>query len=342
MNDQMEQTAATGAIAIQSQRDTNIGLTAEQVIDAISQQLPAFGTIAREIVDARVQDFKDDVLKKIADHEARLEAFGDPGFVSTLHAAQKSYAISDDREVNHMLVDLISRRSLEESRTRKSLSLDQAVEVAGKLTKTEFAELSVCYIFRYTTNRDVGNIDKFSQYLRNHIDPFVDDVSLDDSAYAYLEAQRCATVSMGEVAFRSIMVANYAGLISKGVEEVAFAAILPSGDLPQSLFTRCLHNPALVQLNALSQDGFKTAAKDAGVPDEATSQLWAAFEPSLMTTEEFVAAYEPRVPNLRRFVSAWDQSPLSHLQLTTVGIAIGYTNAIRMTPFTADLDIWIK
>ena len=342
MSDRMDQKVDTGSIAIQSQRDTNIGLTAEQVIDAISQQLPAFGMIAREIVDARVQVFKDEVHKKLANQEARLEAFGDPGFVSTLHAAQKSYAISGDREVNDMLVDLISRRSLEESRTRKSLSLDQAVEATGNLTKTEFAELSVSYIFGYTSNHGINNIDTFSQYLRNHIDPFVDDISLHDSAYSYLEAQRCATVSMGSSDFRSIMVANYAGLMSKGVEEATFAAIMPSGSLPQSLLTQCLHNPALAQLNATSKDVFMTAGKAAEVPDEATNQLWATFEQSLMTSEEFVAAYEPHVPNLRRFVSAWDETPLSHLQLTTIGIAIGYTNAIRMTPMTADLGIWIK
>jgi hypothetical protein len=339
MTDKMEQDVSSGAIAIQSNRDTNIGFTPEQVMDAIANALPAFGQIAKQVVEARVADFKAEVLEKLAANEARIDAFSDPAFVNTLNTAEKSYAFSDDDAVQSILVDLITKRSQEQNRSRKSLTFDQAVEVAGVLTPSEFAALSLTFVFRFTANNAISGPPAFVAYLNRLIDAFIDDVSPDDPAYLYLESQRCASISIGNVSFEGCL-ADYGGVISQGFARAVLDEIAPGlGDRPD-LIIPCFHNPANVQLAALNKRVWQGKAID--LQQTVADALWATFEGTFMNKDQVLAAYSAQIPNLKRFADLWDRSPLCRLQLTTLGICIGYTNAKRVIGFDADLDIWIK
>lgn len=340
MADKMEQEVGSGALAIQSNRDTNIGFTPEQVMDAIAAQIPAFGTIAREIVEARVADFKAEILKKLAANEARIDAFSDPAFVNTVNTAEKSYAFSNDATVQSVLLDLIGSRSKETTRSRKSLTFDQAVEVSGNLTKSDFAALSLCFLFRYTANGGINEPDAFALLLRSHIDPFIDDVSSEHSAYAYLEAQRCATIPVSSATFEAIIRGNYGGVISKGITAATLREHIPNWEFRRDLFLPCMHAPELMQLAALNRAIWDSKAE--GLEQDISEKLWSTFEATFMDREEIISAYEGKVPNLRVFAQLWENTPLQQLQLTTIGMCIGFINAKRIAGLDADLGVWIK
>jgi len=340
MTDKMEQEVGSGAIAIQSNRDTNIGFTPEQVMDAIAAQIPAFGAIAREIVEARVADFKEEMLKKLAANEARIDAFSDPAFVNTVHTAERTYAFSDDATVQSVLLDLIGNRSKETVRSRKSLTFDQAVEVSGNLTKADFSALALCFLFRYTGNNGIGEPDAFALLLRNNIDPFIDDISTEQSAYSYLEAQRCATISVGSATFEAVIKGNYGGVISKGIPVETLREVMPNWESRRDLILPCFHAPELLQLAALNRQVWDSKAT--GIEKETSDRLWSTFEGTFMGREEIVSAYEGKVPHLRRFAELWEDSPLKHLQLTTIGMCIGFMNAKRLAGLDADIGVWIK
>lgn len=336
----MEQKVAKDATAIQSGRDINIGFTAEQVMEAIAEHIPVFGAIAREIVDARNTDFKADVLRKIAAHEARIEAFGDPAFVATLNIAQTNYAKTDEPIVGETLIDLIARRSKETERSRKALTLDQCVEIAGYLTKEEFAALSLHFLFRYTKTNEIANFASFTALLRQNIDPFIDDVSQEASAYSYLEAHRCASISMGSVNLLTILSNSYSAFITKGFEKDEVEGRL--SDLPNHLVTPCIFNATKFQLEGQNDEVFRTAAQHSGVPEALIVAAIEINRSTLMTLDEVKKLLRYQVPNFLRFCDLWEKTPLQNMTLTSAGMAIGYSNAARLAGFTADLGIWIK
>ena len=74
------QEATSGALAVQSGRDTNVhGLTPEQmreIIESLAAQLPAYAAMAREIVDAPLAGLEDRLLSRMADKsEERTQSF---------------------------------------------------------------------------------------------------------------------------------------------------------------------------------------------------------------------------------------------------------------------------
>lgn len=336
----MEQKVAKDATAIQSGRDTNIGFTADQVMEAIGKHIPVFGALAREIVDARNADFKADVLRKIAENEARIEAFGNPAFVATLNTAQTNYAKTDDPIVGETLIDLIARRSKETERSRKALTLDQCVEVTGYLTKEEFAALSLHFLFRYTRTNGIADFASFTASLRQSIDPFIDDVSREDSAYSYLEAHRCASISIGSVDLFTILSNSYSAFITKGFEKDEVKGRL--SDLPKHLITPCMFDATKFQLEGQNDEVFRTAAQHSGVPEALILTAIEINRSALMTFDEVKNLLRNQVPNFVRLCDLWENTPLKSMSLTPIGMAIGYSNAARLAGFTADLSIWIK
>lgn len=339
MND-IEQHVSKDGTAIASGRDTNLGYSAEQVMDAIAKHIPVFGAIAREIVDAKNAEFKEQVFKKIADNEAKIEAFGDPGFIDALRVAQNGFAKTNDLDVGETLINLIARRSKEEKRTRQSLTLEQCLQIASELTVDEFSELALCFLFRYTIAYGIADIRTMSQYLNSVIDPFIDNISLQNEAYNYLEAQRCATMQMTETNWYQVLMMNYSSLFSSGFSGDIVAKQL--NGVPEFLITPCLNNKTRFQLEGQNAAEFTKAAEAAGVSQELIAKSLQVNEAAFMSAADVESFLSDKVPNFTRFINAWSTTPLRQMKLTSAGIAIGHSYAISKTDFNADLGIWIK
>jgi hypothetical protein len=348
-----EQEATGNAIAIQSQRDTiiNQGVSPtdmKTILDALASQQITYTAVAREIVDARLFDFEERILRRFAeDNKVRAEAFKDPDFQYLLTRAQHAHARSGDEDIRDTLVDLIAERSKQTDRNRLALSLNQAVEKAALLTKNEFAELSVSYLYRYTLNHTVNNFQKLTEYLSTSTAPFLNDLSREESSFSYIESQGCGTVSITSMTLRDIIAANYGGLISKGWDEEAFSSLvtqyglLPFANNPQ-VFRSCLQDASKKQANAVRKDVFEEVGRAAGMTPEQITGVWTNFEATMMSRDELVAALEPLFTSAGKLFSLWDETPLKSLLLTSVGIAIAHANSVRVAGFDADLSIWIK
>jgi hypothetical protein len=251
------------SLAIQSARDTIVsqGITPDlmaEIIEAIGRQLPGYAAIAREIVDARLADFKNAILREIAQTEAvNPEAFKDPDFQYTLNRAQHAYARSGNKEIGEILVDLIARRSKIGTRDRRLLTLDAAVETAGTLTNNEFAELWMIFFLRYTSIvGTAADIEWVSRYLERHLNPFLEEISRELPSYLYIEAQQCGTMSASRWSLSDIVSTKYGGAFSAGFTlkdielslegEANITVIKP-------LTRQCFNNPEKVQFDVANE-----------------------------------------------------------------------------------------
>jgi hypothetical protein len=333
--------------AIQSGRDTNVhnGLSAEQlkaIISTIAEQLPAYAALAREIVDARLVDFENRIVERFeADPAAKAEAFGDPDFQYLVRNAQHAYARSGEEDVGAMLADLIAERSKSSGRDRLALSLNQAVEVSANLTVNEFSALAFAYLMRRTRQNGVSNIHAMASALNARINPFIDNLTTEESSYSYLVAQRCATISMGEISLRDILVGEYPAFFMRGAPLSDFGPLPADILADRNLFIPALLNPSLFQPRAADKPTWDEMTNRAGLVAALSDQAWSVGQGSLMQESEIISAYAPIVPRIADAFEIWGGTPVKSLELTTVGIAIGHAYA-KSSGFDADLRIWIK
>jgi hypothetical protein len=347
-----DQKAEKGSQAIQSGRDTIIhhGVSTEQIKEIVeitaAAQLQILTKVAEKVVNERFADFQKSLLSLAHTPDGiRREAFTDPDFIYLLGRAQHAYARSGDVQLRDTLVDLIARRSKEVDRTRLSLSLNEAVEIAAVLTKNEFAELSAVYLIRYTRNQGINNLQAFANFLQHSFIPLLPDISREHSSYLYLEAQSCAKIENFSVfdllqAFRS----NYAGVLVKGFDRAALESQLPEGkkNALDGLLMPCLNDPSKLQFCVLNRMVFEEKAASSGLEKGELTNAYNLFENTVLTQQEIIERLSPAVPDIELAFDLWTNTPLKNLTLTTVGIAIAHANLVHVAGFEADLAVWIK
>lgn len=103
-----------------------------------------------------------------------------------------------------------------------------------------------------------------------------------------------------------------------------------------------MNDPSKSQLKAINKEVFVKAAQTSGLEEGQLTNVWNMFESTMWGGEDFLKNMEPHVPEIRKLVETWEKSGLARLTLTTVGIAIGYANLVRVGRLEADLGIWIK
>jgi len=354
---EQEQSVDRGELVIQSGRDTHVqqGISPSdmrQILESLAAQFPAQLAAAREIVEARLAEFEKRILIKFTDRDKTdSRAFSDPDFQYVLRSSQHAYARLGDDTVRDVLIDLIAHRSKQQERNRLSLTLNAAVDTAAVLTKNEFAELSLCYLLKYTIHNGVGNMDSFVAYFQKHISPLLPDISKEHASYLYIEAQSCGNLvpplirsDIHEIVglFRN----RYGGIFSSGFDRAQLEERLPEGrkDVLDSagLIIACLNDSTKLQIKASNRDVFINAVANVGMEEAQINNVWDMFASTMWAGEEFISLVEERIPEFRNLVALWDNQAISTLNLTTVGIAIGHSNLVRVAGLDADLAIWIK
>jgi len=343
-----DQNADTGSVAIQAGHDVVVqhGMSSDQMSEimvAMATQLSRYHDEARETAERRFASFREEILNRFTQKgEANPQAFRDPDFQFLLNDAQQAYARSGDEAVRDTLVDIIARRSLETSRSRLAITLNDAATKAANLTVNEFAALSLSYIARYTVRKNINSFGDFIQYLKSSLFPFVKDISREQSSFQHLEAQSCGSVeSFMQTDIIGILRAQYAGVLGKGFDRQQLEAHLPEGkkDALNGLIIPSLQDPSKLQFAALSFEVLKVKASDTGLSESELQNTWNMFEGTIVDVVEMI---ERQAPEIRMLVDVWANTPLKNFKLTSLGLAIGHANARRVIGFDAPLDIWIK
>jgi hypothetical protein len=340
------------SLAIQSGGNTIIhqGVSPEdmrKILETLAAQVPVFAAMAKEIADARVADLEKRLIEKFSDpRQANSESFKDPDFQYLLTRVQQAYARSGDEAVRDILVDLIASRSKETVRGRLSLTLNDAVEKAALLTKNEFAELSLCYLIRYTRVGDVTNLATFGERHSRLVRPLLPDIAIGNASYQYLEAQSCGTTSALHLNLINAFRQTYSGIFSAGFDRAQLARFLPEERIESlegaGLLVPCINDLTKLQFDTLNKKDFEESAAKSGLSEKETSDAWNVFESTIWNGEDFLAKVQKHYPEIRTLHSLWAGTPLETLFLTTVGIAIGHANLSRVAGFNADLGIWIQ
>ena len=342
-----DQDVEAGGSAIQAGRDVVIhhGVSSQQMADimgAMAKQLSAFHNEALQITNARIDLFQKEILKRFAQSgRANPDAFRDPDFQYLLGDAQEAIARSGDEAVRSTLVDIIARRSLEPTRNRLAITLNDAATKAANLTVNEFAALSLVYFVRYTIDHSIGSFPAFCKYIADRLLPLAKDVSTEVSSFWHLQAQSCGNIEMGELDVSEAFRRNYGGVLGEGFTRQQLEDHLGAEkkNALDSLIIPSIHDPSKLQPAAINLSVFKTRAADTGVTESELQNVWNLFT---NTMNDIPARTIAAVPDAAVLFDVWKNTPLKNLTLTSVGLAIGHANATRVSGLDAPLNIWIK
>jgi hypothetical protein len=360
-----DQRISDSDIVIQSGRDTTLikqdvtPVIIEQIVSALAQQLPAYAKIAREIVDARLDEFNRSLLRRFAHLDlANPNAFKDPDFLYAVTRAQHGYARSGEKEIGDILIDLISERSRVNSRDRLSLTLDAAVETASTLTLNEFAALSVVFFLRYASVMYAGNIEWLARYFSKNLDPFVNDISREASSYYYIESQQCGTIGSSPWRLEDLLKTKFAGTFSRGftwedVEQCFFQNHLAGDTDPidelvirqelEQFVIPCFNNTHKLQFNVANEVALKFYLANCPFSDiDKTSILELVSRNIDFDYKRAIDQICEIYPIFSTIGVLWENTPLQNLTLTARGIAIGHANLCRAGGEVLDLGNWIK
>ena len=283
-----------GSNIYQSQRDTNVGFTSEQlreIIETIGDQLPKYAQVASAIVEERLKGFEEKIVERFErDDKANSQTFKDPDFQYLLSMAQHTYARTDDPDVCGILIDLIAERSSANDRNRLSLSLNEAVGKAGLLTNSEFSELSLCFITRYTQVRGLNSFNAIIRRLRALTENFLDDIEYNETSYLYIQAQSCGNIDVTSLFLRDILINAYGGIFTKGLSKEEISEILKTEEISRfsGLIIPSPHEEGNFQVNAVSKDIFDNSLVGALIPKSRKYALWQSMIGNSLSKDEII------------------------------------------------------
>lgn len=300
---------------------------------------------AYEVARARAEELTDAFLEKLKKvNETAVSELSQPGMQAALFEAQKQYAITGDKNLEGLLVDILVERASTPERNIYQIVLDESLSVAAKLTTEQMDALTVNFLFSKTKHLRLINLDSLNKYFDTDIIPFLQELTETSSCYEHLEYVGCGShmyvnhLHLIEHLFRI----NYPGLFSKGFDQSRFESeIGPMSDYQELLMT-CFHDSARLQIDTLDIDVLNIKLEKRNISGELHNKISDLFNSTLMSDQEIKEYILKAKPETKKLFDLWKNSSISKFALTTVGIAIAQANYRRRIGVKLDLSIWVK
>lgn len=300
---------------------------------------------AAQLARERAEELTDDFLEKLQqENESAIESMNEPSMQAALYEAQKQYAKTGDKDLEGLLVDILVERAATSERNIHQIVLDEALEVAAKLTTEQMDALTINFLITRTSSGTLTNLPAIPNYIKTHLAPFITSLSSETSCYEHLEYVGCGSLMhMGGLKpIEHIYQQAYGGLFSKGFNRERLENDIETPDDYPQLVTNCLHDSSLLQVNAMNVGVIDQICEKHHIPADVKQKFVNLFNSTLMNPQE-IKEYLVKVSSeIEPLFELWGNSGLSKLGLTTVGIAIAQANFRRKTGVKLDLSIWVK
>ncbi len=262
----------------------------------------------------------------------------DPNFIYFLKDVQKSTIKSNNKDEIKTLAELISLRLKTEPSSMVELSIDEAVNNVSKLLPIHFEILSLIYVFK-EIHLYAKNINSLIDMYESFIDMFSDVMGdIKQSTFLHLEYTKCVRISSIKINSNIIdfIFSEYYEFINKGI---------PDFDVPQelSLLMQKYNIPFKTKNDnehiLLIDKRIFNKIKNNISPEDLT--VFYKYLNNNISKDEFVKTIQEGHKKLLIFSEWWNNSILSSMNLTNVGIAmaIAYLNATTEWKFS--YEIWL-
>lgn len=347
MGDKQEQRVGAGALAIQAKGNVAYqeGLSADEVRTianlAVKAEFYQLSQMAADVAGGRAQRVCDDFLAKLeVENPGGLRLANEPDFQYTLFAAQKAFALTGNEDLERLLVELLVRRTKEDTQNLRKIVLAESIEVLSKITVGQINSLTVAFVLRRTQNFSVRSLDEFLKYSDIHIKPFVDKMATGKATYRHLQYANCGAVDPGAADIYSIVSQSYPGILQSGFEatEAEFLALSPAG---KKLIIPSEYVENKLQVFGKDVKDIHEFPDRIGISREDINILEILINRQKVPADIFYAKLRSLRSYWATLLDVWESSDAKSFNLTSVGIAIGHATLKQQIPDFADLSIWI-
>jgi hypothetical protein len=348
MSDKQIQESGDDSVNIQANSITvQMGLTYSDVkdiaLDVYRENADKLSKVAQEIAMKRVEEITDEFLLTLKSRNpVGLNSAQDPDFQYALLTVQREYAKSGNKDLGDLLVDILVERTKVEQRGLLQIVLNESLGTAPKLTVSQLNALSIIFSMKYTRSLGMLSLERLTGYLSHRLAPFIDDLPDSQASYQHLEFTRCGSTSLGSHTIPNIFKQKYPGVFTKGFSWNEFHNKASQIKGSEKFLLPCLRDVSRFQFNAAYHDQLKSEALKLGISDADCAKLDSFWEQYLMSDEEIKADLFARNEKMARLFTVWDDTPMKHMTLTSVGIAIGHAFSRSKTGDSDNLAIWIN
>jgi hypothetical protein len=348
--DHFEQEGGEGSTNIQAVNYYG-GLTYKDAkdiaLDVFESNFYKLSNVAANVASERAEKMVENYLAKLQQEKPEsIVNVNDPDIQFALFTAQKEYARSGNEIVGDMLVELLVERTKVKERNFKQIVLNEAIEILPKLNTIQLNILSILFVISYVRFQNINSIQAFKNMLIRYLEPYILETAISDNQFLHLEY--CGCINAERITTREIIApfkTNYPGLFSRGFSR---EVIIQRFDnqlterIEIELFTRCLHNSSLFQINALDKSTLENKVKELSLDSSVLSQLNQLFDEDLMTNNQVKDKLIELFPPFEKVNQFWEGTAIKSSRLTTVGIAIAHANLKKNSNIDTDLEIWIN
>lgn len=300
---------------------------------------------AAKIALDRVNKFIDEFLLKLESTDSSLLGrMNEPAIQNSIYSAQKQYAITGDEKQKQILLDLIVQRCGSEERGIHQIVLDEAINIISKLTSEQMDALTLNFVICRLMDNEVNDFCSFLNHLDLHVLPFISVLECANSMYEHLAYLGVATI---EFTGRAPQLYNsyrerYAAVFSKGLSHDEVSFFKNETGASDEYFIEHHESPMYLQLAALNKHALLSRCEQDELPVIIMEKLSALLFSNTMNGEEAKAHLIKHRPLIAGLFSKWDNSLISHINITPVGIAIAQANLLRKTGKHLSLERWLK
>lgn len=340
------QKAGAGSQNIQGEKiEFNYGISLsdakEAALDVFKANFPILReealTIARERAETFVEEWLTEQQRK---HAEGITQFNDPDFQFVLYEAQKHYARSGDEALSGVLIDFLIERSKYPSRSLIQIVVNQALEVAPKLTESQLAVLSCVFLVR-NVGIGVSTHQKFAEMINKYFAPLIPLLETKSATYQHLVSVGCGSISVGSVGLNYYFENSFSGLFSRGFTREEYESKGLKTPINNPIICPCLLDNSKFQLSVQNQRLIDTEARKRGLSEDDIPTLQSLHNKSIIRGQELRTTLIEMCPILSGLYDVYDDSLIARMDLSSVGICIGHSNIARSSGSIAPLSTWI-
>tara|TARA_R110001583_G_scaffold178084_1_gene333798 strand:+ start:333 stop:1391 length:1059 start_codon:yes stop_codon:yes gene_type:complete len=347
-DDKRAQTAGDGSTNTQANEVTiNNGISyrdaKEIALDVFKLNFLELRTTAEEIAKSRAEEITEKFLKKMQETKPdALSSMNTPGMQMAIFEAQKSYAKTGSKQLENILVDILTERSESDERSLKQITLDEAIIIAPKLTEAHISILTLnCFVTKFS-HYGIKDYKSFTDTFIGTLKKLSESFSVSNSSISYLKYTGCIT-PLSNQKFKNI----------EELIQQKYTALFMHGYTNEELndtFRDVKLNPEWICLNQLDQTKTQIAfitekfaiesLEHQGENKETINFITKEYKKNKFTTKEIRNLIESQHPELKDIFEYWEKS-LTSFDLTAVGVAIAVSNFNRLSGADITLDEWI-
>lgn len=332
--------------AIVANGDVNIGLSYDDAkniaMDTFKANFISLAGDAKRLVDERVEEITEDILQRLKkQHQDVLTQAQDPNFIASIYEVQKGYAMTGDKDLEKILIEMLIERSKEKRRSTKQIVLSEAIKAVQKITTEQQDILSTVLLFREMYDKSLTDHKLLGAYWDKHVLPFLNSLTSNKTTYSHLEYAGCGSVKILQENFESILESSYGGLFNNGFNLDFFRTQIPK-ELDEIFLIDCLNDTSKKQVNALNIDKLNHSFQTLSISQSDRRTLERLFRENTMQPEKIKQKTIAIRDYMATFIKVWNQSDLKQFKLTSVGTAIAHANIKLKIGNFANLDLWIN